>query len=152
MIGLTNEYVEKLGLCLVDNFLGTFPCDIQPDVEGLKSFSAVFNESKHDDAGSHFVCVYATEKNIYFFDSMGLNLENDYIKIFIFSCGRSVVKSNVQIQSLDSNMCGFFCICFLLYMSLGLSFSKFFQCFSSDLKLNDNIVIDFIKKMIEIKQ
>lgn len=152
MTGLTNGYVEKLGLCLVENFLGTFPCDIQPDVEGLKSFSVVFNESKHNDAGSHFVCAYATEDKIYYFDSMGLNLENDYIKMFILSCGRTAVLSNVQIQSLNSNMCGFFCICFLLYMSLGMDFKKFFNCFSADLKLNDIIVIDFIKKMIEIKR
>lgn len=151
MIGLTNGYVEKLGLCLVGNFLGTFPCDIQPDVEGLKSFSLVFNESKHDDEGSHFVCVYATEDKIYYFDSMGLSLENDYIKMFVFSCGRPAVLSNVQLQSLNSNMCGFFCICFLLYMSLGMNFKNFFKCFSSDLKLNDIIVIDFIEKMIEIK-
>jgi hypothetical protein len=151
MIGLTNDYVEKLGLRLVVNFLGTFPCNIQPDVEGLKSFSAVFNESKHDEAGSHFVCVYATEEKVYYFDSMGLDLENDYIKMFVFSCGRSVATKNVQIQSIDSNMCGFFCICFLLYMSLGLRFENFFNCFSRDLKLNDIIVIDFIKKMIEIK-
>lgn len=152
MIGLTNDYVENLGLRLVGNYLGTFPCDIQPDVEGLKSFSLVFNESKHDDEGSHFVCVYSTEDKIYYFDSMGLSLENDYIKMFVFSCGRPVVLSDVQIQSFNSNMCGFFCICFLLYMSLGMNFKNFFKCFSSDLKLNDIIVIDFIKKMIEIKQ
>ena len=152
MAGLTNKYVENLGLCLVDNFLGTFPCDIQPDVSGLKSFSAVFNESKHSDPGSHFVCIYANEKKLFYFDSMGLSLENDYIKLFAYSCGRTVIPSSIQIQSLDSIMCGFFCICFLLYMSLGFDFKNFFDCFSSDLKLNDTIVIDFIKNMIKIKQ
>lgn len=152
MAGLTNKYVENLGLCLIENFLGTFPCDIQPDVSELKSFSVVFNESKSSDPGSHFICIYATEEKLFYFDSMGLCLENDYIKLFAYSCGRSVVLSDIQIQSLDSNMCGFFCICFLLYMSLGFEFKNFFNCFSRDLKLNDTIVIDFIKRMIKIKQ
>lgn len=152
MAGLTNKYVENLGFCLIDNFLGTFPCDIQPDVDGLKSFSLVFNESKHNEPGSHFVCVYATEERVFYFDSMGLSLENDRIKLFVFSCGRSIELSDKQIQSLDSSMCGFFCICLLLYMSLGFSFKNFFECFSSDLKLNDAIVVDFIKEMIKIKQ
>jgi hypothetical protein len=151
MIGLTNKYVEMLGMRLIDNYLGTFPCDIQPDVSGLKSFSLVFNESKHDEAGSHFVSVYASEKEVFYFDSMSLNLENDYIKMFVFSCGKPVVQSETQIQSLDSNFCGFFCICFLMYMSLGLPYDDFYRCFSCDLKLNDIIVIDFIKQMAKIK-
>lgn len=149
MIGLTNDYVESVGLKLINNFLGTFPCDIQPDVAKLDTFSLVFNESRHDDEGSHFVCVYATAKKIFYFDSMGMQLENDYIKMFVYSCNRRVVLCDTQVQSFESNFCGFFCLCFLIYMSRGFPHEKFYDCFSNDLKLNDMIVIEFIMRLVE---
>lgn len=149
MIGLTNKYVELVGKRLIKNFIGCFPCDIQPNVSKLKTFAVVFNESKHDEAGSHFVCVYASESRIFYFDSMGLALENDHIKLFVYSCQRPVTLIARQIQSFESNFCGFFCLCFLLYMSKNLPPDNFFKCFSSELKLNDKIVLDFIKKMVK---
>ena len=46
MSGLTNEYVENLGkLICGETFLGTFPCDILPDVSKKKKFSLIINLS-----------------------------------------------------------------------------------------------------------
>jgi hypothetical protein len=149
MIGLTNKYVEDIGFQVVDNFLGVFPCDIQPDVSGMKTFSLIFNESAHNEEGTHFVCIYASKNRVYYFDSMGLSLENDYIKMFTYSCGRPVTLSRKQLQSFESNFCGFFCLCFLIYMSQDRPFNNFFRCFSSNLKVNDVIVIEFIKNMLK---
>ena len=149
MIGLTNKYVETVGFKVLNNFISVFPCDIHPDVTGMKTFSLIFNESPHNEEGSHFVCVYATEKRVYYFDSMGLALENNYIKMFTYSCGRPVTSKIVQLQSFESNFCGFFCLCFLIYMSRGLPFNSFFHCFSKDLRLNDGIVVEFIKNMLK---
>ena len=34
---------------MFNSFLGVFPSDIQPDVTGMKTFSLIFTESKHNE-------------------------------------------------------------------------------------------------------
>jgi len=57
MSGLTNKYVENIGKEHCRDFIGTFPCNILPEIEGKESFSVIFNESRHDEEGTHFVAV-----------------------------------------------------------------------------------------------
>ena len=45
-----------------------------------------------------------------------------------------------QLQSGTSDTCGYFCLMFLHYMSLGLRIGHFLENFSSDLRKNDQIV------------
>ena len=83
MSGLTNEYVEKIGKKILGQiFLGTFPCDLHPKVKSKKMFCLVFNLSKHDTKGSHFIAVFASKKDIIYFDPYGGNLTNTFIKKF----------------------------------------------------------------------
>ena len=83
MSGLTNKYVEDFGIKFCRNFLGTYPCNILPDIQFKKQFSVVFNESKHDEEGTHFVCIYAEKNTVYYYDSLGLKCENEYITILL---------------------------------------------------------------------
>jgi len=148
MAGLTNKYLEKLGKRYLKTFVGVFPCNTHPVVKESEHFSLIFNESKHNEEGTHFVAVFANKHNLYYFDSLGLKLENDYIKLFCNSQGRRLVENNQQIQSFDSLFCGYFCVCFIMYMETTMNYSKFCEHFcKSNLKTNDSIVIDFIIKL-----
>lgn len=150
MSGLTNKYVEDLGKRFLKTFAGVFPCDIHPDVKDNQYFSLIFNESKHDEEGTHFVAIFASRHHLYYFDSLGLKLENKYIELFCSSQGRRLVENKKQIQSYDSLFCGYFCICFIMYMEKAMNFSKFCSHFSSsDLKANDKIVIEFLIKLVK---
>lgn len=153
MSGLTNKYVEDLGKKHCKNFIGTFPCNILPDIRGKDTFSLVFNESKHNEEGSHFVCIFADKNYIYFFDSLGLKCENEYILNFLRTTGRKIKENDIQIQSYDSIFCGYFCLSFIFYMSKGYIYTKYFKIFSkNDLKLNDKIVIELLLKMLNKKR
>ena len=114
MTGLTNKYVEDIG-----KDIGTFPCNILPDIKNVKSFSIIFNESRHDEEGSHFVAVFADKEKIYYFDSLGLKCENKYILKFLSCSGRKIKENDIQIQSYDSIFCGYFCLSYIFYMSKG---------------------------------
>lgn len=152
MSGLTNKYIEDLGKKHCKNFIGTFPCNIHPNVNGKQTFSLVFNESKHNEDGSHFVCVYANKKEIFYFDSLGLKCENEYILNFLKTCGREIKENDIQIQSYNSIFCGYFCLSFIFYMKEGYSYRKYFPIFSkNDLTLNDKIVIELLLKMLNKK-
>lgn len=150
MSGLTNKYVEDFGLKHCKNFLGVFPCNLHPEVGIANSFSIIFNESKHDEEGTHFVCVYSNEKIIYYFDSLGLKLENDYILNFINKHlhGKKLTENKTQIQSYDSIFCGYFCLSFAMFMTSNINIKKYYNIFNvNNLKINDKIVVDLIIKL-----
>jgi len=120
MSGLTNQYVEELGKKILGkHFLGTFPCDIQPIVDKKKIFSLVFNLSKHDSKGSHFITIFADENNLLYFDPLGHKCENaDILQFMTKVRSKRKMRTKFQkIQDCNSIFCGFFV---LLFYCLGI--------------------------------
>jgi len=152
MSGLTNQYVEELGKKILGkHFLGTFPCDIQPIVDKKKIFSLVFNLSKHDSKGSHFIAIFADENNLLYFDPLGHKCENTDILQFMTKVrSKRKMRTKFQkIQDCNSIFCGFFCIAFLLSRHKNESLSNFFKHFSKQkLIKNDVLVIKYILNKI----
>ncbi len=152
MSGLTNQYVEELGKkVLGKHFLGTFPCDIQPIVDKKKIFSLVFNLSKHDSKGSHFIAIFADENNLLYFDPLGHKCENADILHFMTKVrSKRKMRTKFQkIQDCNSIFCGFFCIAFLLSRHKNESLTNFFKHFSKQkLIKNDVLVIKYILNKI----
>ena len=77
--GLSNNYVEKTGFKLLQTFLGCYPSDLQPKSK-KSTFSVIFNLSKHNEPGTHFVAIYSTKDKIIYFDSLGAPCTNKLIK------------------------------------------------------------------------
>ena len=67
-MSITNGYIEKTGFNIFKKFLGCFPADFQP-VTRKKTFSIVFNFSKHNEKGTHFVAIFTEKKKLIYFDS-----------------------------------------------------------------------------------
>lgn len=152
MTGLTNGYVEDLGKKICGKyFLGTFPCDILPNVYKKYNYSLVINLSKHDTLGSHFVCIFADKNNLLYFDPLGNKCMNKYILKFIHrnKKGRKLKLKFKKIQSDKSIYCGFFCLAFLLSKKLNISNKNFFSMFDNkNYETNDDHVISFINNNI----
>jgi hypothetical protein len=152
MTGLTNAYVEKIGKKVLGNvFIGTFPCDLHPSTSKKKSFCLIFNLSKHDTDGSHFIAIFASKNEIIYFDPFGYKPENKYIKKFIQENkkNRKLVINRKCIQSCSSIFCGFYCLGFLLSQKICLPIKDFLLLFNiNNLELNDKIIIDFMQKYI----
>jgi hypothetical protein len=151
MSGLTNGYVEKIVKKNCKGFIGVFPCNIQPkNMKNEKNFSLIFNESKHNEDGSHFIAVCSDSNNIYYFDSLGLKCENAYILKFLNQFDKKIIENNKQIQSYNSIFCGYHCLAFVLYMSMNKKYESFFTFFDdNNLKLNDEIVIHLLIKLLK---
>lgn len=147
--GLTANYLENLGKKHCKHFLGVFSCNMHPNIENCEIFSVIFNESRHNEEGTHFVCVFAKKNVIYYFDSLGLKCENDYIIRFLNSSGREIIEIRKQIQSFESVFCGFFSLSFILCMCKNISEINYVKMFNTkNLKLNDIIVVDLIIKIL----
>lgn len=152
MSGLTNEYVEKIGKKILGGiFLGTFPCDLHPKVKSKKMFCLVFNLSKHDTKGSHFIAVFASKKDIIYFDPYGSNPTNKFIKKFVQNNKkkRKLIINKKCIQSCSSIFCGFFCLGFLIAQKHQIPLKSFLSYFeSSKLETNDQKIVEFIQNHI----
>jgi hypothetical protein len=152
MSGLTNEYVENLGkLICGKSFLGTFPCDILPNVSKKKEFALIINLSKHNTTGSHFIAIYADKNEFCYFDPLGDKCKNmDIFKFIKLNKNNRQFKQKFKkIQSDESIFCGFFCLAFLLSKRLKMKNIKFFKNFDrKNLNLNDEKVIKFIQNNI----
>lgn len=150
MSGLTNGYVEDIGKKHCKNFLGVFPCNVHPKInKKTTDFSIIFNESKHNEDGTHFVAIYCYKDKIFYFDSLGLKCENNYILKFISSLERDIIQSDKQVQSYNSIFCGYFCLAFVIYMIEHRNLRKFLNIFDEkNLKLNDKVVVEFLINLL----
>lgn len=151
--GLTNGYIEKTGLKLLKNFIGCYPVDLQPK-NLKKEFSIIFNLSKHNELGTHFVAISNQKNTFVYFDSLGKPCTNNMLKSFIkANIKRKEYSYNrKKVQSDGSTFCGIFCLGFLLSQENKIPMNEFMKIFcKTNLRLNDEIILDFIKKCKHIK-
>jgi hypothetical protein len=147
---VTNGYIEKTGFKILKNFLGCFPSDLQPKTR-KENFSIVFNLSKHDEEGTHFVAIYTNKTELIYFDSFGKPMENVLLKNFVKKHIKKKKYSfnNTKIQHDQSSFCGIFCLSFLTSMENKQTLKKFISNFNlTHLEKNDKTCTNVLKTMI----
>lgn len=145
--GLTNDYLEKLcKKVLPKSFVGVHPCDKTPEVNKKSNFSLIFNTGLSSSSGEHFVAVFAKNSRIFYFDSFGEPISNEYIKNFLSQFSNHYYMHHRKIQDDLSNFCGFYCLAYLINMYKGRSTQNFISHFKhkTDLMMNDQKVVKFI--------
>ena len=130
-------------------YIGTFPASIFPE-SGRDSYSFISNTQEHNKKGDHWVGWFIRDRTVTFMDTFGRAPDDetfpDYFSDFIDKFD-NVEFSRVQIQSISSQLCGYFCIQFVYIMSLGLEIDAFIKEYTTDTLLNDILVHDFIQSI-----
>ena len=130
-------------------FKGVYPCDCMPFSFNLPAVF-VINLSQHNEAGTHWVCLYISESgNAFYFDSFGLKPNNVHINRFIRMHTKSISYNKTQLQHITSNKCGRFCCVFVVLTLKNCSFDRILRRFGKNLYINDIIVenmYNFLKK------
>lgn len=142
--GLSNNFIDITCKKLFKNFIGVYPCDLFPNTR-KKKYSVIFNTGDSSTPGEHFVAIYVNNKTIYYFDSFGKKPTDENIKAFINKTkkNRRFYHWKRQVQHIESNYCGFFCIGFLFYKHMNIrKFSYMFH--PNNLHINDKLIVDFI--------
>jgi hypothetical protein len=128
--------------------------------EGYEDGAYILNLNDSYQSGSHWCAFWVSNKEIFYVDSFGmifpLGEQTDFKKQFT-----KVFYSRVQLQDLKSEMCGYFAVAFLAFMThekgtYESKFKRFLGLFHRDrkkLKLNDAILKNYIEKALtEIKK
>jgi len=112
----------------------------------LKSGFYVVNlQSSKVGNGTHWTAFYYNSKISYYFDAFGfpapIEIEQK-LKIYKYN--------DKQIQNLKSTACGYYCIAFILFLSgkkykeLETRFDLFLDAFSTNTKINDKLLYDYL--------
>lgn len=126
-------------------FVGVFPSDKIPPIQTFPAV-LVINTDKHTDVGSHWLALFIEEnRTLEFFDSYGLHPETYGEDIARFVMNYPKLKYNtVSLQSPTSNVCGQYCIYFLVKRCQGFCMN-FIVCNLTG-KKNDFRMYQFVKK------
>ena len=130
-------------------FQGVYPSDKLPT--SVSSYPALFiaNVDASDKPGSHWLAFYFTkDREGEFFDSYGLPPSN-YSRTFtsfLNNNSSSWIFNTVTLQSVNSKVCGHYCLYFALFRSRQVNMSTIVYRFSSDKSRNDFLVKRFIEK------
>ena len=103
----------------------------------------VINLDEHPDIGTHGIVLYALNKSITYFDSLGVEHILKEIKKFIGNentKGSKMTKNSFTIQAYDSLMRGYFCIGFINFVVKGKSVTDF-KLFSPNNFINKKKII-----------
>ena len=130
-------------------YLGAYPaCEIPKSRK--KRYFFITNTDQHDEPGTHWTAWMVEDGNVEFFDSFGRS-PNNYQMPYEFKkyiLGKKVSYSALRVQEFSSSTCGYFCIYYIYFRSLGLDYEYIIKELTN-LKDNDDIVIKFVNSLID---
>ena len=137
-----NKHLEK-----VENYIGSFARNELHQIK-IKTFPTFFviNLDTRQSYGTHWIALAVYQNEIYICDSLGginpsstLPIELiDYLNILT---NHRQIFMTKQLQSINSEFCGQYCVLFIKQMSENNSFCQFLSMFTRDKHRNDSIVL-----------
>src|SRR5215813_9588779 len=130
------------------HFMGVFPCDLLP--KQIKKFPAalIANTDPSSKKGEHWVAYYFDKKkNSEYFDSYGFPpINGDLFNCLIKNSDCSNITCNdVQLQDLNSEVCGHYCIAFIARKARGESMKEIVESYRGTKPgFYDNKILDII--------
>lgn len=130
---------------LKKHVVGVFAADQLPSKRS-HSFGFIANTDNHNMEGKHWCSFYFPNQNIVeFFDSYGKSIDyyNSYFHEYV-STVSSVTVNSKQLQSVNSDVCGMYCLFFLMHRVNCVSFHDIVNMFSKNTEYNDEFVYENI--------
>ena len=146
---LTNYDIMNICNTLGIKLNGIYMKDDLPS--NVKDGNYILNLQNHDQVGTHWVGFFKLKNNIYWFDAFGVYPMQNEMNIFQKN-GYNIYYSNIQIQDINSILCGYFVIGYLYFInkmkgSIQKRISKYQQLFNFDnQKGNDKILISLFRQ------
>ena len=154
-MALSNIHIDKIVSSISwikPYYIGTFPsCGMTKLPKKKKIYCFITNVHHHEEPGLHWNAWFCKHGLLYFFDSFGRGpldptLPHDYRDLLSLFNGFTYFK--IQLQPKSSFTCGYYCLHFLLNMSMGLTMDDFKKEFSSCVKENDKVVVNVIESLL----
>ena len=126
------------------HFRGTFSWDTVPDLD--EGDSCVVNTHCQELRGEHWIVYLYMDGKLQFFDSYG-----EHPSRYPGLPQKVDEFNDRQIQNIDSQVCGHYCVLFLLNRYRGFEMSEFLNMFTGDLHDNDHKVARLLGYLYNVK-
>jgi hypothetical protein len=128
---------------------GVYACDQLADIQ-RSTFAIILNSDISTGPGVHWLAIYKDNTNLEFFDSFGKPIayyaNSKFIKTFLQQYGNKVILNHQQLQSPLTNVCGQYCIYYLVNRINNVTLTNIVNNFSfSNLIKNDDKVENFVR-------
>ena len=117
---------------------GTWAADKMVHIIRKKDGIFIVNSDESTSSGSHWSAIWKKRGKVEYFCSYGLEHVNDELRELLERLGYK--RNGRQLQSLDSDLCGQYCILYLICRERGNGYTKFLNCFTENYRVNDAIV------------
>ena len=147
--GLNNTFLWDI-LGSESDFIGVIPQDYLSSLR-IINFPAtlVVNLDLSTQPGSHWIALSISKDTLEIYDSLALNKQYwqhhpKFLLAFINQFHKTHrILVTPMLQNPISNLCGFYCIYFIICRRV-LSFSSCLSIFTSNLKVNDDVLINLL--------
>lgn len=134
----------------LSSFGGARPADILPRDGHYKFY--VLNTDTSDRRGKHWVAVYLNPYQPEFFDSLGhspvfYHKEFEYLLINHSPNQPNYLYNSKRLQQFGSNVCGLYCIYYIVLRDRGYSMHDIVNTFTGRLDVNDELVKNFYNQL-----
>jgi hypothetical protein len=127
-------------------FKGVFSSDNIPLFDKYP-YMLVANTDKEGTAGEHWISIFVKDhRKAEYFDSLGEEPNSDITKYL--SNFKNIKMSRYKIQFPFSDVCGYYCIYFLLNKSFNVKFETIINMLKGAKNTNDIIVKSFVKNLM----
>jgi hypothetical protein len=141
MNGYTLESVVKQDSHAAPHFIGVFASDTLPRVIGSTPALLIVNTDPISKPGTHWQAIAINKDGCgEFFCSFGLPPYIPHIRKFMDRMCTSWRHNTLDLQAIDSTVCGQYCVLFLLFKAHGYSMNDYVRIFSDDCYENDVFV------------
>ena len=139
---IANQYGMDLNAVVMKDELKKLPA---------KNGNYIINlQSSTQGNGSHWIALCIEDKDIFYFDSFGIICPSEITTFCKRIPNSTLAYNDLQIQHIDAQTCGWFCIIFLLHLNrskkdIYKSASEFIGRFSYDAIDNNKILKKYFK-------
>jgi len=130
---MNSDEIDRFLRARVGDFDGVFSIDNQPDDPRL----LVCNTNFSNKSGRHWIAIYIHDGRGEISDSFVRRPNIDFERYMNRHC-------MLQLQSIISKFCGYYCIYFCVRRSRGIDMRKIVRSFTSDTGLNDVLVHAYV--------
>ena len=113
-----NDIKNYVKILNIRNFRGCFMRDELKNLKPCKIECGVLNLNLSNEPGSHWVCWFKRNNNKYYFNSFGIPPPKELIDYF----GSPILHSTFQLQGMNDQNCGKWCLIVLKRLSQGYDY------------------------------
>lgn len=131
----SNELIDIANRVKISNFLGVFAVDQICGIKSNQVGTMIVNTDPSYLPGGHWLSLFLGDKDIFVYDPLSLYIyKSDYLKKFLIRMNKVLHFNTIQIQRVDSVMCGYHALVFCFLMKNGgneQKFKSFLKTFAS---------------------